>query len=295
MIATTGTNIETIRVKLDDIGAAAGQPRKDFDEAKLRRLAQSMSEFDLLQPIGVRASTGSKHWELCFGERRLRAARLLGWRTIEARVLDLNDVGALKVVGIENLNRADWNLIEKAEYLETCGRAGMTNKQIGQTFGHKDTWSTNLRRLLKLPEHIKQRVIAGEISETKARYLLRFLDRAHVIAAIEDDLDSNPDLWRTRDEFQERAEYVAACFDDLDSAPSIESKGLDGPRAAAGDRQSRTDAAPDWTRFKPYLPIIEPLRNDRDALLLLRELVDVLLAELKKQTSKQVDSLEPSV
>ncbi len=116
--------------------------------------------------------------------------------------------------------------------------------------------------------------------------MLRFIDRPHVIAAIEDDLDSNPDQWRTRDEFQERAEYIAGCFDDLDSAPSIDSHNV-GPRAAGGDRQQRTNAAPDWKRFKPYLPIIEPLRNDRDALLLLRELVDVLLADLKCRVNSE--------
>jgi len=297
MIATNAgtSSVETIRISVDDIEVADGQPREHFDETKLKQLAQSMGEFDLLQPIGVRAGKGSGDWELCFGERRLRAAKLLGWSTIEVRVLDLSDVDALKVMGIENINRDDWSVLEKATYLDALGKTGMTNKQMSQIFGNKESWSTNLRRLLKLPEHIKQRLISGEIFETQARYLLRFVDRPHVLAAIEEDLDSSPELWRTRSEFEERAEQIAACFDKLET-PAVESRNIDSSRtAAAGDRQQATESAPrDWTKFKPYLPIIEPLRKDRDALLLLRELVDVLLEELKQPTASDEGLLERS-
>lgn len=59
--ATAGTNIETIRSPIEEIEIPESQPRQDFDEAKLKRLVQSMSEFDLLQPVGVRASTGSRN------------------------------------------------------------------------------------------------------------------------------------------------------------------------------------------------------------------------------------------
>ncbi len=293
-----------MEIPLADIESHPAQPRFVFDEGELQKLAESMKTHQLLQPIGVRrAPKGScKRFQLLWGGRRTRAAELAGLETIQARVLDVGQLEALELIGTENLCRADWNPLEKAAYLETLGQpknaggAGLTNARIGRLFGHNEFWSTNLRRLLALPQTWKDRIASGQVSETKARFLLKFVDSPSVLAAIAEDLDRQPALWKTRDQFEQRAEMIARQFGLLDAeepAEQADSPGLPAQRVPKKGADASTDAPIEESngkqcdvhgrRFQKFLPLLAPFQNDLKALRLLRDLVDQLIAKLAGQ------------
>ena len=91
------------------------QPRKNFNSSELKELQESLKASGLLQPITVRPKPGGDEYELIAGERRLRAATQLGWKTISTIIKDLTDRELLGLALIENLQRADLNPIEEAE------------------------------------------------------------------------------------------------------------------------------------------------------------------------------------
>jgi len=272
-------------IDIDLVDENPKQPRTQFDERALRQLASSLDDYELLQPIGVRAKGG--RFELIWGERRLRAAKLTGWSMIPARILNATNGSALLMMGEENLSREDWNPIEKAEFLETLaspkrqGGMGMTNEEIGARYGHTVAWTANLRRLLALPDDFKQRVISGALSESKARIVLKYLDNLTALAAIGEDLDRQPDLWRTRRQFEERASFIAerlqaaAVDHDADLVGELQSQA----QRAAQQAGEATEMVVD-DRFRAYLPAVAKYQRNRKALLALRGLIDSLLEQL---------------
>jgi len=144
------------------------QARKYFDEENLWKLAESMRQEGLIQPITVRLllpMAGDREelgYELVFGERRLRAARLLGWTTIEARVITVISEGEVAAKGlIENLQREDLNPLEEAEGFAQLNQADptyWTHERIGQVTGKSRAYITQSLSLLRLPEAIKEDV-----------------------------------------------------------------------------------------------------------------------------------------
>ncbi|MCY2987077.1 MAG: ParB/RepB/Spo0J family partition protein [Planctomycetota bacterium] len=204
-------------IDVNDICENPKQPRAVFNERELKRLAVSLMAGGLLQPIGVRPlpEIAEKKWELIWGERRLRAAVLAGRRTILARVCIVSAPRALLMMGDENLNRADWNPIEKAKYFlsltvpETEGGAGMTITDIAKHYRKSRPWVANLKRLLSLPESWQQRIINGEISQNKANRILPYVDQPAVLARIAAEMEANPRAWRTPEDFERNAKLLA--------------------------------------------------------------------------------------
>jgi ParB family chromosome partitioning protein len=144
------------------------QARKYFDEENLWKLAESMRQEGLIQPIVVRQllpTAGDREdpgYELVSGERRLRAARLLGWNTIEARVISVISEGEVAAKGlIENLQREDLNPLEEAEgfaQLNQVDPTYWTHERISQVTGKSRAYITQSLSLLRLPEAIKEDV-----------------------------------------------------------------------------------------------------------------------------------------
>lgn len=165
---------ETERVKeldIDRIEANPHQPRGRFDEGHLKQLAASIKNHGILQPVVVRRH-GDKY-QLIMGERRLRAARIAGRRSVPAIVREADDADALKFAMMENLQREDLNPIEEAKgYHELKETFNLSIKEIANLLGKDRSTISNTLRLLALPEFIRDMLSTGALSAGHARALL---------------------------------------------------------------------------------------------------------------------------
>lgn len=160
-------------LNIEDIIADPEQPRRHFDEKALNDLANSIKIHGVLQPIVV-VKNGNKYI-IVAGERRYRASRLAKLDKIPAIIRDLSDQNRLELSLIENLQRADLNILETATaYLKLRQQFNMTAEQIGERVGGKSSSSVlNTLRLLKLPDEVKKYIYTGELKEGQARPLLQ--------------------------------------------------------------------------------------------------------------------------
>lgn len=203
----------TLQVAISSIAAHPHNAREQFDEIELKRLAESLKDNGLVQPVVLRPTTKSKY-ELVAGERRLRAATMAGWKKIPAIVREMTDAECLVLGLVENLQRVDLNPLEKARGLERLcapvgdGGGGKTQAEASAMFGHEKQWATRLIGLLRLPECWQARIVAGELLESHARILVPYADNARTLQAIEADMLNNPWAYRTREDFQRNVELV---------------------------------------------------------------------------------------
>ncbi|MEJ2576902.1 MAG: ParB/RepB/Spo0J family partition protein [Gammaproteobacteria bacterium] len=168
---------------VDLIGRGRYQPRRDFDEDKLRELADSIAAQGVVQPVVVRPVSGGRY-ELIAGERRWRAAQLAGLHEIPAVVREVDDQSAMAMALIENIQRADLNPLEEATALHRLlEEFGLTHQQAAQAVGKSRTTVTNLLRLLELNPDVKQLIDEGRLEMGHARALLALKDEAQSAAA----------------------------------------------------------------------------------------------------------------
>ena len=158
------------------------QPRREFDAEELAELQESLGASGLLQPITVRRRAGKDGFEIIAGERRLRAARNLGWREIPAIIKDIDDRTLLTLALVENLQRADLNPIEEGEgYHQLSSQFGLTQQQIAETVGKDRTTIANVLRLLQLPEPARRLLQDGHLTMGHAKVLLGLDDAAEIV------------------------------------------------------------------------------------------------------------------
>jgi len=173
-----------IYVDINDIMPNASQPRKQFDEEKLQELADSIEKHGLIQPIVLRKS--GKGYEIVAGERRWRAARLIGLKEIPSIVKELTDEENMLLAIIENMQREDLNPIEEAEGIkQMIDTYGLTQEQVSISVGKSRPYITNSIRLLKLPELVRQLTAEGRISMGHARALAAIKDEEKQIELAE--------------------------------------------------------------------------------------------------------------
>ncbi len=164
-------------IDINDIRPNNAQPRKNFDEVKLGELASSIRANGVIQPLIVREST--KGYELVAGERRWRAARMSGLRTVPCIVRNFDDRQNAIVAIIENMQREDLDPIEEALGLKSMTeKYGFTQEQVSASLGRSRTYITNSIRLLKLPEEIQQYVSSGQMSAAHGRTIINIPDKA---------------------------------------------------------------------------------------------------------------------
>lgn len=155
----------------------AQQPRTIFDDEALAELVHSIKEIGLLQPIVVRpAATG---YELIAGERRLRASKKAGLKTIPALIRQTADDAMLRDALLENLHRSNLTPLEEAAaYQQLLSDFGGTQDELATKLGRSRPQITNTLRLLNLPPAVQRRVAAGVLSAGHARALLALKDVA---------------------------------------------------------------------------------------------------------------------
>ncbi len=147
------------------------QPRQDFGAADLEDLIQSVKEHGILQPLVV-TRQGSAY-ELVAGERRLRAAKALGLKTVPAIVRDATEQQKLELAIIENVQRSDLNPYEEAiAYKALIDEFGLTQEQVAARMGKSRSAVANMLRLIELPDEMLSALREGKITKSHARTLL---------------------------------------------------------------------------------------------------------------------------
>ncbi|MEO0729849.1 MAG: ParB/RepB/Spo0J family partition protein, partial [Pseudomonadota bacterium] len=161
-------------VALDKVRPCAANPRKDFDDDDLSSLADSIREKGLVQPIVVRPAPGeTQAYEIVAGERRWRAAQMIGLHVVPVIVRDLSDQETLELAIIENVQREDLNAIEEAGgYRDLIERFNYTQDKLADVIGKSRSYLANILRLLKLPADVQAMVQDGRISAGHARALI---------------------------------------------------------------------------------------------------------------------------
>lgn len=162
-----------IPIAIADIAPNAQQPRRAFDGNALEGLAQSIKANGVLVPVLVRPRKGSSApYELIAGERRWRAARLAGLRSIPAIVRETKDGQSIEFALIENLQRTDLNALEEAAgYRQLIADYDFTQDKLAQRLGKSRPTIANALRLLSLPDSVQALVRDGKLTGSHARAL----------------------------------------------------------------------------------------------------------------------------
>lgn len=159
-------------ISLTEIVTNPEQPRKEFDETKLAELAESIKNHGIIQPVTVR-KVGKNKYELITGERRYRASKMSGLKSIPAFVREADDIQVMEMALVENIQRQDLNAIEIAfSYQRLIDDCNLSYEQLSQRVGKKRATVNNYLRLLKLPIEIQSALKEDQVSMGHARALI---------------------------------------------------------------------------------------------------------------------------
>jgi len=174
-------------VEVEKIVPNPYQPRREFDESKLKDLAESIRMYGILQPLTVTRKEIQRddgafftEYELIAGERRLRASKLAGLVQIPVIIRDSDDTEQekLELAIIENLQREDLNAVDRAmAFQQLADTFGMTHAEVAKKVGRSRMYVSNTIRLLGLPDYMLESLKIADISEGHARTLLMLNDR----------------------------------------------------------------------------------------------------------------------
>ncbi len=179
----TDTGNATVKLKISEIEPNRAQPRKEFNDAALVELADSISQHGVLQPLLVRPLFGGGY-QIVAGERRWRAARMAGVSEVPAVIREMSDSEVMELALIENLQREDLNPLEEARgYQSLIETYNFTQEEVSKTVGKSRPTVTNALRLLNLPQEVLDMVNSGSLSAGHARTLLSFPNRETMMKA----------------------------------------------------------------------------------------------------------------
>ncbi|MFR2300686.1 MAG: ParB/RepB/Spo0J family partition protein [Clostridium paraputrificum] len=164
-----------LMISLNKIKSNIDQPRKSFDNEKIAELAESIKNHVIIQPLILKENGGG--YIIVAGERRWRAAKMVGLKEVPAIVMDLTEKQVLEISLIENIQRQDLNPIEEAlAYKKLLSDFNLTQEELSKRIGKSRTAITNTIRLINLDSRVQQYVIDGIISEGHGRALLSLED-----------------------------------------------------------------------------------------------------------------------
>jgi ParB family transcriptional regulator, chromosome partitioning protein len=172
---STGERKGVFTLGIEEIRPNRGQPRRHFDEAHIEELAESIRSKGVLLPLIVRRVPDG--YVLVAGERRWRAAQKAGLRELPAMIREVTEKEAFEIALIENIQREDLNPVEEAEaFKRLIEEHGLTQEELAARVGKDRSTVANALRLLRLPDAIKQAIVAGQLSMGHARALLAIPD-----------------------------------------------------------------------------------------------------------------------
>ena len=170
-------------IKTDRLLANSAQPRKSFDDVALIALADSIRQYGILQPLTVRKvsndSRKSAVYEIIAGERRFRAARMLGLKAVPCIIMRVDEQKSAELAMIENLQREDLNIFEEASAIEALiSIYSLTQEQIAKKLSVSQSYVANKLRLLRFSVDERKKMLENGLTERHARALLRISDKS---------------------------------------------------------------------------------------------------------------------
>jgi ParB family chromosome partitioning protein len=168
------------KVPIEFLKANPRNPRRQFSDAELGELADSIKQHGVIQPIAVRPVKGAAdRYEIIAGERRWRAAQIAGLHEVPIVPLDVSDSDALEIAIIENVQREDLNAMEEAQgYHALANEFSRSADEIAKIVGKSRSHVANMMRLTKLPEEVQALIASGELTAGHARALIGVPDPA---------------------------------------------------------------------------------------------------------------------
>ena len=196
-----------LELRVDEIRPNPMQPRQVFSEEALRELAASIAAHGILQPLTVRRSGGG--WELVAGERRLRAAKIVGLKTVPCLETAVDDKASAELALVENLQREDLGYFEEAEAIAAyLRRTGCTQEEAAAVLGRSPSAVANKLRLLRLSPACRERLGQAELSERHARALLRLEDEGERLSALKHIADHRLNVAQAEQYIQRRLDAI---------------------------------------------------------------------------------------
>ena len=177
-------------IAIEDIQINPFQPRVNFEKEKIYELAESIKELGIIQPITVR-KLGYNKFQLISGERRLKASKELGLKSIPSFIRIANDEQMLEMALVENIQRENLNPIEIAiSFQRLIKECNLTQEECGNKLGKKRSTITNFLRLLKLPLEIQDGLKKDKISIGHARALINIKNEKNQLNIFNDIIDN---------------------------------------------------------------------------------------------------------
>ena len=194
---------EIVELDINELRPNPYQPRTIFDEDSLKELAESIKENGVFQPIIVKKSI--KGYDVIAGERRLRASKLAGKKTIPAIIRQISDEKMAEIALLENLQRENLNPLEEAKaYKSLIEKLNLTQEQLAQKVSKSRSHITNMLGLLRLPGEVQDMVTTGKLTMGHARALSKIEDKEQIVKLAEDIQDKG----LTVRDVEEKSEYV---------------------------------------------------------------------------------------
>ena len=179
------------QIEIDKIETNPFQPRTDFDETALAELSESIKNQGVIQPVTVR-KMGYDKYQLISGERRLRASKMAGLKTIPVFIRVANDEQMLEMALIENIHRENLNAIEVAiSYQRLLEECKLTQDQLSEKVGKDRSTVANFLRLLKLPAEIQIAIRDGYITMGHAKALVNISDKTQQLIILKRIIDED--------------------------------------------------------------------------------------------------------
>jgi len=170
-VSRPDTQAQIFQCPLDKLVPNALQPRQSFSERKLEELTESVKAKGVMHPLIVRVKNGG--YQIITGERRWRAAKKAGLKSVPVIVKDVTDSDMLELALIENLQREDLNPLEEADaYRQLIEEHGLKQEDLARRVGRQRSSVANTLRLLKLPGEVRRYLMTGELSMGHARAIL---------------------------------------------------------------------------------------------------------------------------
>ena len=259
-----------VLLNLDQIAENPYQTRRDFAEASLTELAESIKTSGVVQPVVVRPGADGRYI-LIIGERRCRASRLAGKTTVPAIIRRVTDEHAAEMTVVENLQRQDLNCLEQAEaYARLSRDFGLTQEEIGKRVGVSRESVSNYTRLLKLPKVVQQYLGAGQLGFSEARVLLTLIDANWIpkIAelAIEKQLSVKQLeelVTKTNAPAVDREQAEAPKVDPNVRAAQMEMERLLGLRVQIRDHKGKGKITIEYSTLEDFDRVVEMLSGQR--------------------------------
>lgn len=173
-----------VELPIEEIRPNPYQPRKEFDKKALEELSESIKTHGIFTPLLVRKSVSG--YDLITGERRLRAAKMAGLKTVPVIQVEFTEEQMMEIAILENVQREDLNPIEEAAAYESLiQKLGYTQEKLAERVGKSREYCANIMRLLKLPEDVQSMVVNKELTMSHVRPLLSLNDEEEIYEAAE--------------------------------------------------------------------------------------------------------------